>query len=75
VLCNLLCFWIVEFLGLAAPDRFFSLQSFHFVNKYLVFLFSAFKDIFVVHKHTHLVDKSQYLFSESIITLIVIKEI
>jgi hypothetical protein len=27
----------VDFLGLAAPECFFSSQSFHFVNKYLVF--------------------------------------
>jgi hypothetical protein len=53
VLCNLLCFWIVEFLGLTTLEWFFSAQSFHFINKYLVFLFSVFKDIFVAHKHTH----------------------
>jgi hypothetical protein len=29
-------FGIVDTLGLAAPKWFFSLQSFHFVNKYLV---------------------------------------
>jgi hypothetical protein len=62
VFSNLFCFWIVECLGLAAPEWFFSSQSFHFVNKYLVFLFSAFKDIFVPHKCTHLVVRSQYLF-------------
>jgi hypothetical protein len=45
----------MEFLGLAAPEWFLSSQSFHFINKYLVFLFFAFKDIFVAHKHTHLV--------------------
>jgi hypothetical protein len=66
VLCNLLCFWIVEFLGLAAQSAFFSSQSFHFVNKYLVFLFSAFKDIFVAQKHIHLVVRSQYLLSTSV---------
>jgi hypothetical protein len=64
VLCNLLCFWIVEFLGLVAPEWFLSSQNFYFVNKYLVFLFSAFKDIFVAHKHTHLVVRSPYLFSK-----------
>jgi hypothetical protein len=53
----------VEFVGLAALEWFFSSPSFHFINKYLVFLFSAFKDIFVAHKHTHLVVRSQYLFS------------
>jgi hypothetical protein len=53
VLCNLLCFWIVEFLGLAALEWFFSSQNFHFVNKYLVsFIFSAFK-IFLLHTNTH----------------------
>jgi len=30
-------FGIVDILGLAAPEWFFSSQSFHFVNKYLVY--------------------------------------
>jgi hypothetical protein len=30
-------FGIVDILGLVAPEWFFSSQSFHFVNKYLVF--------------------------------------
>jgi hypothetical protein len=52
VLCNLLCFWIVEFLGLAIPEWFFSSQSFCFVNKYLVsFIFSHLR-YFVAQKHT-----------------------
>jgi hypothetical protein len=52
LLCNLLCFWIVDFLGLAASEWFFSSQSFHFVNKYLVFLFLYLK-IFLLHTNTH----------------------
>jgi hypothetical protein len=35
-------FGIVDILGLAAPEWFFSLQIFHFVNKYLVsFIFRS----------------------------------
>jgi hypothetical protein len=64
VLYNFFCFWIVEFLGLAAPEWFFSSQSFHFVNKYLSFYFLHLK-IFLLHTNTHTLGsfRSQYLFS------------
>jgi hypothetical protein len=55
VLCNLLCFRIVDFLCLVAPEWFLSSQSFHFVNKYLVFFKFCIYDI-LLHTNTHLVN-------------------
>jgi hypothetical protein len=45
-------FGIVDFLGLAALEWFFSSQSFHFVNKYLVSFYFPHLRYFVVHEHT-----------------------
>jgi len=42
----------VGFLVLVAPEWFFSSQSFHFVNKYLVFFIFPHLRYFVAHKHT-----------------------
>jgi hypothetical protein len=49
-------FSIMDILGLAVLEWFFSSQSFHFVNNYHIFsfLFSAFK-IFLLYTNTHLV--------------------
>jgi hypothetical protein len=44
---------------LATPEWFLSSQSFHFVNKYLVFFIFR----ILLHTNTHLVVRSQYLFS------------
>jgi hypothetical protein len=43
----------VDFLGLAAPDWFFSSQSFYFVTNILSYLNSAFKIFVCTQTHTH----------------------
>jgi hypothetical protein len=65
-------FWIVEFLGLAAPEWFFSWLSFHFVNKNLsviYFLLCLFCWHFV---RTHLLIKLEVnsIFQRQMLTLI-----
>jgi hypothetical protein len=63
VLCNLLCLSIVDFLGLAALEWFFSSENFHFLNKYLVLLFSAFKIFCCTRTHTWYLEVNYLFFS------------
>jgi hypothetical protein len=56
-------FNIVDILGLAAPDWFFSSQIFHFVTNILSSLNSAFKIFFCTQTHSLGSVRSQYLFS------------
>jgi hypothetical protein len=54
VLCNLLYLWIVNLLGLAAPEWFFSSQSSTSSTNILSLLFSAFKIFCCTQTHTWL---------------------
>jgi hypothetical protein len=60
-------FWIVEFLGLAAPEWFFSWLSFHFVNKNLcVIYFPLCLFLLTLCAHTCHLFRSQFHFSTGI---------
>jgi len=59
-------FWIVEFLGLAAPEWIFSWLSFHFVNKKLFVFYFQLCLIFVDTCCTHFIFRSQFQFSHCI---------
>jgi hypothetical protein len=50
-------FGTVDILGLAAPEWFFSSQSFYFINKYLVSFIFHIQDI-LLHTNTYLVFRS-----------------
>jgi hypothetical protein len=52
VLDNLLCLWIVNFLGLAAPEWFFSHRISTSLTNILSLLFSAFKIFCCIRTHT-----------------------
>jgi hypothetical protein len=52
VSCNYLCFWIVDFLGLTAPEWFFLFIELPLRNKYLSHLNSAFKIFVCTQTHT-----------------------
>jgi hypothetical protein len=57
-------FSIVDILGLAAPEWFFSSQSFQFVTNILSSLNSIFKIFCCTQTHTLGFVRSQYLFSK-----------